>query len=115
MADQEFLLPLTSVDVKGWLEGPLATIEIDMTYINEDESNSIECSYEIPCDKSIVVGHLSAKIGDKEVTAQIKEKQAAKEQYENAMASGNTAIYAEKKTQQQESMKIALGGLPPMQ
>ena len=74
MADQEFLLPLTSVDVKGWLEGPLATIEIDMTYINEDESNSIECSYEIPCDKSIVVGHLSAKIGDKEVTAQIKEK-----------------------------------------
>ena len=65
LADQEFLLPLKSVNVKGWLEGPLATIEIDMNYINEDESNSIECSYEFPCDKSIVVGHLDAQIGDK--------------------------------------------------
>ena len=84
-----------------------------MIYINEDEKSSIECSYEFPCDKSVVMGHLSANIGGKEVTAKIKEKETAKEQYDNAMAGGNTAIYAEKKTQKQESMKIALGGLPP--
>ena len=68
-ADKQFLLPLQSVAVRGWLEGPLATVEIDMTYINEDEQSAIECSYEFPCYKSVVMGHLSAQIGGKEVTA----------------------------------------------
>ena len=58
------------------------------------------------------MGQLTARIGGKEVTAKIKEKEAAREQYEDAMAGGNTAVYAEKKTQKEESMKIVLGGLP---
>ena len=82
--------------MKGWLEGPLAMVDISMTYINEDKHNPIECSYEFPCDKNVVVGHFSANIGGREVTAKIKEKEEAKEIYENAMAGGNIAIYAEK-------------------
>ena len=31
------------------------------------------------------------------------------------MAGGNAAVYAEKKSEGAESMKIALGGIPPLQ
>ena len=60
------------------------------------------------------MSRLIAKIGDKEVEAKIKEKERAKEVYENAMAGGNAAVYAEKKSKGAESMKIALGGIPPL-
>ena len=77
-----------------------------MTYINEDFESAIECSYEFPLDKDTVVSRLVAKIGDKEVEAKIKEKELAKEVYDNAMAGGNAAVYAEKKSNDAESMRI---------
>lgn len=58
---------------------------------------------------------LVAKVGDKEVEAKIKDKERAKEVYDNAMAAGNAAVYAEKKAEEAESMQIALGGIPPLQ
>ena len=111
--DQEYLLPLKSVRVGGCLEGPLAIVDIELTYVNEDTESPIECSYEFPIDTNTVMSKLTAKIGDKEVEAKIKEKERAKEVYDNAMAGGNAAVYAEKKSEGSESMKIVLGGIPP--
>lgn len=104
--DKEYLVPLKAVKVGGCLEGPLAIVDIDLTYINEDSESAIECSYEFPLDKDTVVSRLVAKIGDKEIEAKIKEKELAKEVYDNAMAGGNAAVYAEKKSNDAESMRI---------
>ena len=108
-------MPLKSVKVGGCLEGPLAIVDIELTYINEDTESPIECSYEFPIDPDTVMSQLIAKIGDKEIEAKIKEKERAKEMYDNAMAGGNAAVYAEKKSEKSESMKISLGGIPPLQ
>ena len=108
------MLPLKSVKVLGCLEGPLAIVDIELCYVNEDTDSAIECAYEFPIDKETVMSRLSAKIGDREVEAKIKEKERAKEVYENAMAGGNAAVYAEKKKDGGESMRIALGGIPPL-
>ena len=43
------------------------------------------------------MSRLIAKIGDKEVEAKIKEKERAKQVYEDALVGGKAAIYAEKK------------------
>ena len=91
------MLPLKSVGVTGCLEGQLAIVEIELIYINEDPENPIECTYEFPIDTNIVLSKLIAKIGDKEVKAKIKEKEKAKELYDDALAGGNTAVYVEKK------------------
>ena len=109
------MLPLKSVKVSGCLEGPLAIVDIELCYVNEDAESAIECAYEFPLDKDTVVSRLSAKIGDKEVEAKIKEKERAKEVYEDAVAGGNAAVFAEKKRDDAESMRIALGGIPPLQ
>ena len=85
-----------------------------MTYFNEDTESPIECSYEFPIEEDIVMSKLVVKIGDKEVEAKIKEKERAKEIYDNAMAAGNAAIYAEKKIEGTQAMRIALGGIPPL-
>ena len=85
--------------MKGLLEGPLAIVDIELTYINEDTESPIECSYEFLLDPDTVMSQLSAKIGGKEVEAKIKEKERAKEIYEDAMAGGKAAVFAEKKSQ----------------
>ena len=111
--DEDYLLPLKEVSIQGSLEGPLATLNIDMTYVNESQDDAIECTYEFPMDKDTVLGSLVANIDDKEIVAKVKGKEQAKEAYEDAVASGNTAVYAEQKTEEEEIIKIKLGNLLP--
>ena len=112
--EEDYLLPLKTVAIQGTLEGPLATLNIDMTYVNENQKDAIECTYEFPMVKDTVLGSLVAKIDDKEIVAKVKGKDQARETYEDAIAAGNTAVYAEQKTEDQEIIKIKLGNLLPL-
>ena len=95
---EEYLLPLKSVAIEGRIEGPIVTLDIDMTYVNQSADNPIECTYEFPFDKETIVSNLIAKIGDKEVVATVKDKDEAKEKYDDAISQGRAAVYAEQKT-----------------
>ena len=106
-------MPLKSVAITGILEGPIATLNIDMTYLNENEEHAIECTYEFPLDKESILSSLIAKIGDREVVAKVKAKEKAQEMYEDAMAQGHGAVYAERKMDEKQTMKIKLGNLLP--
>lgn len=45
------------------------------------------------------------------IEAKIKEKEEAKEIYNDAIASGNTAVYAERDNKKDETMSLMLGNL----
>ena len=45
----------------------------------------------------------------------VKEKEEAKEQYEDAIAAGNAAVIAERDMTAREVMQIKLGNLKPLQ
>ena len=64
--------------IQGCLEGSLATLDIQLSYLNESEEHPIECTYEFPLDKESILTNLVARIGDKEVFTKIKEKEEAK-------------------------------------
>ena len=93
--EEDYLLPLKDVAIQGSLEGPVATLNIDMTYANESQNQAMECTYEFPMDKETILGSLIAQIDDKEIVAKVKGKEQAQANYEDAIASGNTAVYAE--------------------
>ena len=46
-------------------------------------------------DKETILGNLVAQIDGKEIVAKVKGKEQAQANYEDAIASGNTAVYAE--------------------
>ena len=58
------LVPLKAVEVKATLEGALATIDFDMTYINPNEI-PIECTYEFPLEEDTLLSKLIISIEDK--------------------------------------------------
>ena len=62
------------MEIKGKLEGGLAILDIDLAYLNEDETHPLECTYEFAIEKDTVLGKLMAKLGDREVEAKIIER-----------------------------------------
>ena len=54
-----------------------------------------------------------ASINDKIIVTKVTSKEAAKEKYEDAMASGKAAILAERSYKKDEILTVKLGNLLP--
>ena len=67
--DVDMLLPFRKVKIDGVIEGTIATLDIELTYINPEDNSAIECSYEFPLSKETIFAKLICKIGDKQVEA----------------------------------------------
>ena len=111
--DKEEILPMKKVDIKCDILGALATLNIELHYTNSSNENPVEATYEFPLDKSALVSKLIATIDGKTIEAKVKEKEEAKERYDDAIAAGNAAVLAERQTDKNESMTIKLGNLQP--
>jgi len=63
-----------------------------------------------------VVSKLICTIDDKVIEAKVKEKEEAKENYNDAIAAGNSAVFAERKdTKNEEIVSLMIGNLLPGQ
>lgn len=62
-----------------------------------------------------MLSKLTAEINGKTIEAEVRSKEAAKEKYDDAMASGHAAVLAERDTEKKESMTIRLGNILPDQ
>ena len=114
--ERQLLVPLQDVTIKGILEAGHATLDVQLSYSNIGDDNPIECTFEFPIEKNTVVSKLIAQIDDKVIEAKIKAKEEAKQQYDDALASGNTAVYAERdQNKKEESITLLLGNLLPGQ
>lgn len=113
--NEQVVVPLQNVKFSGIIEGGHATLNAQLSYMNHflDEQNPIECTFQFPLDAATVVTKLVATINDKTIEAQIKEKQQAKEKYDDAVAAGNTAIFAEKTTKKTQDLTLLIGNLGP--
>jgi hypothetical protein len=114
--EKQLLVPLQDVTIQGVLEAGLATLDVKLTYSNLGDFNPIECTFEFPLEKNTVVSKLVAQIDDKVIEAKIKAKEDAKQDYDDALASGNTAVYAERGLKKKEEViTVLIGNLLPGQ
>ena len=112
--ERQALVPLKHVSMQGRLEAGHATLDVKLCYMNLSEDNSpIECTFEMPIEQSTTITKLMVQIDDRLVEAKIKAKEEAKETYNDAIAAGNTAVYAERSGKQNESVTLKLGNLLP--
>jgi len=112
--EKKLLVPLQDVEINVLIEAGHAKIDVGLSYSNMGDNQPIECTFEFPLEDQTVVSRLVAKIEDKTIEAKIKEKEEAKQEYDDAMASGNTAVYAERtKKKTEEAITLVLGNLLP--
>jgi Ca-activated chloride channel family protein len=99
-------LPLkaTSVDVK--VSGVIADVRVTQRYRNEG-SQPIEARYVFPASTRAAVTALTMRVGDRVVKAQIREKQAARREYEGAKQAGKSTSLLEQQRPNVFQMSIA--------
>jgi len=103
------------VDIKAELRGSTAVTNVELTYFNPNAENPMECTYVFPLEKTTILSRFEAVIDDTVVFTKVTEKETAQEKYDDAIASGNAAVMAERSKKQEETMTIKLGNLLPGQ
>ena len=102
-------LPLKDVSVEAKIQGYVLGLESTLKYANES-SEPTEVVFRFPLEQSHAVVGLTAIIGGRKIKAQLKEKKEARADYDDALASGQSAALAEEKSS--DVFSISLGNLP---
>ena len=86
--------PLKETKVTTNIDGIIAETYVVQTYANEGEV-PINASYVFPTSTNVTIHGMKMIIGDNIVTAKIKEKEEAKEEFEEAKSEGKSASLLE--------------------
>jgi Ca-activated chloride channel family protein len=99
-------LPLKSTTVDVKVSGVIADVRVVQRYRNEG-TEALEARYVFPASTRAAVTGLTMRVGDRVVQAQIREKQAARREYEGAKQAGKGASLLEQHRPNVFQMSIA--------
>jgi len=87
-------LPLAEVSYDVEVTGPLADVVVEQTFTNPHD-RPIEATYLFPLHEESAVDEMSITIGSRVIEAEIRDREAARDEYERALAEGRTAALTE--------------------
>src|SRR5262245_7952995 len=99
-------LPLKDTQVEISVSGVIADVKVVQTYRNEG-SRPINASYVFPASTRASVYGMRMRIGDDLIVAKIKEREAAKQEFETAKKEGKSASLLEQNRPNVFSMNLA--------
>ena len=103
-------LPLKSVYATVSIAGVIADVRIRQEYANEGE-RPLEATYIFPASTRAAVYGMEMTIGDRVITAEIREREQARQEYEEAIEEGRTASLLEQ--QRPNVFQMTLGNILP--
>src|SRR5688572_23703472 len=99
-------LPLKDTRVEIAVSGVIADVKVVQTYRNEG-SRPINASYVFPASTRAAVYAMRMRIGDRVIVAKIKEREAAKQEFDTAKKEGKSASLLEQNRPNVFSMSLA--------
>lgn len=99
-------LPLKDTSVEIAVSGVIADVRVVQTYANEG-SRPINATYVFPASTRAAVYGMRMKIGDEMIVAKIKEREKAKEEFEQAKKEGKSASLLEQARPNVFTMNLA--------
>lgn len=103
-------LPLRATRLVVRSKGGLATVKLVQTFANSHQA-PLHVRYQLPLPADAAVGGFAFAIGERRITGQIDRKAKARERFEQAIASGQTAALLEQDRSSLFSQE--LGNVPP--
>lgn len=99
-------LPLKSTAIRGAICGPLAEITVEQKFHNPF-TTPITLEYLMPLPEGAAIGGYHITIGDRNIQGILKERQSARQTYEDAIASGQRASLLEERRPNLFAIEIA--------
>ncbi|CAF1303922.1 unnamed protein product [Adineta steineri] len=110
--DRKAYVPLRNVSVEAWIDSFAADVTLTQVFFNQEENN-IEAIYVFPIEENAAVYSFTAQIDDRTITATLKEKKVAEEEYDSAIKQGQTAVLMRQSKKTLDTFTINIGALPP--
>ncbi|XP_062620575.1 von Willebrand factor A domain-containing protein 5A-like isoform X2 [Saccostrea cucullata] len=104
-------VPLKKTNIQVAIHGLVANVTSDLHYVNDSNEN-IETEFVFPLDSEAAVYKFEAEIDGRTIVAEVQEKSQAKETYQDAVASGHTAMYMGEDDNAGDIFRLKLGNLP---
>uniref|UniRef100_A0A3P9BGU0 VIT domain-containing protein n=1 Tax=Maylandia zebra TaxID=106582 RepID=A0A3P9BGU0_9CICH len=105
-------VPLKSVEVELEVRDHVATVVSTLNYENK-EDKPLEAVFVLPLPGDAAVCHFSAQIGQTQIVAEVKEKQKAREEYDDALSSGQQVCLLTESDESPDIFSLCVGSLPP--
>ncbi|KAK5607535.1 hypothetical protein CRENBAI_016814 [Crenichthys baileyi] len=109
---QKAPVPLKSIEVQLEVKDHVAAVVSTLNYENK-EDKPLEAVFVFPLPGDAAVCHFSAQIAETHIVAEVKEKQQAQEEYDDALSSGQQAFLLEESDQSPDIFSLSVGSLPP--
>ncbi|XP_031218415.1 protein mono-ADP-ribosyltransferase PARP4 isoform X2 [Mastomys coucha] len=103
-------VPLDSVHIKGRIIDFVAQVIVFQTYTNQSQV-PIEAKYIFPLDDKAAVCGFEAFINGKHIVGEIKEKEEARQKYQEAISHGHGAYLMDQDAP--DVFTVSVGNLPP--
>ena len=106
----DVVCPLQHVSVTAAISDTLAETKVTQTYRHLGQG-SLEVFYTFPLPPKAMVSSFTARVGDAVVSAELKEKRAAREIYRKAVAKGDSGFLLER--HREDIFQVTLGRVEP--
>uniref|UniRef100_A0A672LUM2 von Willebrand factor A domain-containing protein 5A-like n=1 Tax=Sinocyclocheilus grahami TaxID=75366 RepID=A0A672LUM2_SINGR len=107
-------VPLKSISVELQVQDHVASVRSCLQYVNEEE-RPLEAVFVFPLPADAAVCHFSARIGEQEIRAELQDRQSARDQYDDAVSSGQQAFLLEESEESSDVFRLSVGCLSPGQ
>jgi Ca-activated chloride channel family protein len=98
-------LPLDVLDVRASISGLIVRTELTTEFVNAHDT-ALEATYVFPLPDRAAVTGMTMTAADRTVTAELHERGAAREQYDQAIAAGQRASIAEEERPDVFTMRV---------
>uniref|UniRef100_A0A3B4EWC9 VIT domain-containing protein n=1 Tax=Pundamilia nyererei TaxID=303518 RepID=A0A3B4EWC9_9CICH len=105
-------VPLKSIEVELEVRDHVATVVSTLNYENK-EDKPLEAVFVFPLPGDAAICHFSAQIGQTQIVAEVKEKQKARELYDDALSSGQQVCLLAESDESPDIFSLCVGSLPP--
>lgn len=103
---------MKDIHLSGEISNGCSYLSFTQTYTNELDA-PLECVYKFPTDPKFVIAGIHVKLDDREIDAQVMEKAEAEAKYDDAVASGSTAVKVNYDKKVPDVIELAVGALQP--
>uniref|UniRef100_A0A673FIQ7 VIT domain-containing protein n=1 Tax=Sinocyclocheilus rhinocerous TaxID=307959 RepID=A0A673FIQ7_9TELE len=114
VCDAFLSVPLKSISVELQVQDHVASVRSCLQYVNE-EQRPLEAVFVFPLPADAAVCHFSARIGEQEIRAELQDRQSARDQYDDAVSSGQQAFLLEESEESSDVFRLSVGCLSPGQ
>lgn len=103
-------LPLQAMDIRVDITGLVSEMTVRQTFVNTGRQ-PLEATYIFPLPSRTAVTHFRMDIGDRIIDGQLKERAAARQVYDDALAEGHRAAIAE--AERSDIFTVRVGNIMP--